>query len=218
MRSEDESEVLGGRRQAAFEIRPHPEALAGHVWAHKKVTWRLEDYDCPYFGRRTARRLTIAAMMEASFLTALTIRESRRARAPADMLIRWVYPKDSAYLRRNPSALAFAYGPGSGIGGDITFNCSYAWWLGRMTPEERREFNVPPTSKEYDPVSTMKHEAGHALGMRHLSQDRDAIMYPYYNGGRVFNASDRDYLLRLYESGGRGKRVMDWVRRRTLAF
>jgi len=52
---------------------------------------------------------------------------------------------------------------------------------------------------QWNPLNTMQHESGHALGLSHL-QDQEAIMYYMYNGKIMLNDSDKAAVKAIYGS------------------
>lgn len=198
------------------------EALNNQVWdENEKVYWQL-DSEYKWLTEKEQIKIIKLAFLETSLTTKLVIQQKRRQSGDAHIRINWLGKKDEKYFKSD-STLAFGYGPGRGLGGDVTMNADNLWLL-RNTPLTMQEaydkgyidnFNraYPNTTKKfYDPIHTMKHEAGgHACGMRHLTNlnlKNSAIMYPYYNGKRVFSKEDLDYLFRLYTKMGYWERAV----------
>jgi len=187
----------------------HPNALGTRIWdGSETIYWKLEG-SYPWISDKQMDQLIKYAFLEPSFETPLVIRKKNRSMSDAQIIIRWVGKKDDSYFS-SPSTLAYAWGPGSVFGGNITMNSDVLWLLRNipLTALEAKEKGyidnyVSPdnTVKFYDPLHTMKHEGGHAIGMNHITdntQKNNSIMYPYYNGLRRFGLSDITYLHDLY--------------------
>ena len=156
-----------------------------------------------------------------------TIRQRKRKSADAQIKINWLSKKDESYFKSD-STLAFAYGPGRGVGGNCTMNADVAWGIkGEVLPgiefAERFGRTVQYNDavrryKVYDAQHTLKHEiGGHALGMRHIDKAENKlndIMYPYYNGKRRFGPGDLEYLHRLYGKSNINHRIKEMLLRR----
>ena len=205
-------------------------ALNNRIWREKKIYWRL-DSDYEWIDKKTLEKMIRAAFLEASLQTPLVINQMRRKHGDAHLLISFVHSKDEPYFAKKKGVLAFGYGPSGGLGGDITMNADKLWWLGpKLTAKEAFEKgmienydrNHPNnTIKTYDPLHTMKHEGGHALGMRHLtetSQRKSEIMYPFYNGLRKFGPNDIAYLQRLYGKSSLSHKILELFRNRIQRF
>ena len=170
-----------------------------------------------------------ASLLESSFATPLIIRQRKRQSSDAQIIINWLGAKDEPYFRNRPKVLAFAYGPSRGLGGDCTMNTDHLWLL-RKTPLPASEafdrgyihdYFEGNTIKYYDPLSTLKHEVGgHSLGMRHLDgvENKESIMYPYYNKRRKFSKADLAYLTSLYGAASISQKIKNYLRNRIFNF
>lgn len=217
-----QKEVLPGSistKPISEKVKFVPNALGGRIWADTEIYWKRES-SYPWIEDKLLDELTKAALLEASILTPLKIKQRNRKMSDAQIIINWLGKKDEPYFT-SPSILALGWGPGFGLGGNITMNADVLWLL-RKTPlyaKEAKELGyienfVDPKNKVkfYDPVHTKKHEGGHALGMNHITDLRFAktdIMYPIYNGVRKFGAQDISYLQELYGKASVNKRIMD---------
>ncbi len=199
-------------------------ALNHKVWdENETVYWQL-DGEYEHLSYEELVTITKAAVLETSLLTELKIQQKRRQTGDAHIKLSWLGAKDEKYFRNRGSVLAFAYGPQVGIGGDCTMNSDHLWLLrkNKLTMQEafdkgyiddsRFDKDHPNnTIKFYDPIHTGKHEmGGHSCGMRHIedaTQKYKSIMYPYYNGKRVFGEADREYLFKLYSKIGPWRRA-----------
>lgn len=185
-------------------------ALGKRIWDESPIYWKQEsEYD--FISKDIQEKITKLAFLESSFETPLVIRQRKRSSADAQIVVNWFGAKDEPYFKGKASTLAFAYGPGGSIGGDLTMNADQLWWLGKLTMQqafdigmiENFDRNFPERFvKTYDPLGTLKHEGGgHSLGMNHIetrTEQFTAIMYPFYNGLRKFGKADKDYLHQLY--------------------
>lgn len=206
------------------------DALNNKVWdENETIYWQL-DSEYEWLNDSQLEDLIKLAFLEPSLLTKLKIQQKRKQTGDAHIRINWLGKKDEKYFT-SESILAFAYGPGKGLGGDVTMNADNIWWLNDdpLTVQDAYNLGMIDTFdrnhpdnilKTYDPVHTMKHEGGHALGMRHIDNAtfaKSAIMYPYYNGLRKFGDPDIEYLFSLYTEMSfweRVRRIIDIKMRR----
>lgn len=213
----------------------HPEALNTLIWDSSEVVYWQLDSQYAHLTEKEHIDLIRLAFLETSLLTPLKIRQKRRQTGDAHIKINWIGAKDEKFFKDRPSVLAFAYGPESGIGGDITMNTDHIWYLGKnkLTMQEAFESGYIDESKfdrehpnnilrSFDPLHTMKHEGGgHSCGMKHLENvnlKSTAIMYPFYNGQRVFSDADKDYLFRLYGKSNVWTRITNYIRHKMNQF
>lgn len=211
------------------------DALNNQVWDDSETIYWTNDSDYEFISEEDQIKLIKLALLESSFETPLVIRQRKRKSADAQLKINWLKMKDERYFK-STSTLAFGYGPGKVLGGDVTMNADVLWLLRKPSEPKltvkqafdlgyiedyNREF-PNNTVKTFDPLHTMKHEAGgHAMGMRHIedvSQRTTAIMYPYYNGLRKFGDADKDYLWKLYGKANLSQRIKDILLRRIFNF
>lgn len=200
-------------------------ALNNQIWDDReKIYWKMET-DYPHIeGRKLEEKMVKLALLESSFETPLVIRQRRRGSADAQLIINWFGKKDERYFT-SASTLAFAYGPGRGLGGNCTMNSDVAWGIEEevipgLEFAERFDTTVSitddvPRYKVYDALHTLKHElGGHAMGLRHLTDLNlrlKAIMFPYYNGIRKFGIEDLAYLHRLYGKASINHRIKEYL-------
>jgi len=199
-------------------------ALNHKVWdENETVFWQL-DSEYKWLSKEIQIDIMKDAFLETGLTTKLLIQQKRRQSGDAHIKINWLGKKDEKYFRDREGVLAFAYGPQVGIGGDCTFNSDKIWRLpsqGKITTKEAFDLgmiddydrNHPTnTMRTFDPYHTAKHElGGHSCGMRHITdvnQKYSAIMYPYYNGKRMFGKADLDYLFELYTKMGYWERAI----------
>jgi len=202
--------------------KPNTNALNNKIWDDKEIIYWRRDSSYPWIDDKTMDKLIKLAFLESSVETPLVIRQKKRDTADAQIIINWLGMKDEPYFK-SASTLAYGYGPGPGLGGNITMNADDLWLL-RKTPLTAVEaFNLGyiadydrsyPNNqiKFYDPLHTLKHEGGHAIGMRHIDtliEKLTAIMYPYYNGLRKFGAADLGYLTSLYGKASVNHRIKE---------
>ena len=213
------------------KLRTNNDALNNKIWdSSETVFWQL-DSEYEFLTKKQQIDLIKAAFLETSLLTPLKIQQKRRQTGDAHIRINWLGGKDEKYFKNRKSVLAFAYGPQVGIGGDITMNSDHLWLLRKekLTMQEAFEkgyideskfdsAHPNNTVKFYDPLHTMKHEGGgHSCGMRHLNNPEfanTAIMYPYYNGKRVFSKDDKEYLFLLYGKSNVAHRISSFIQHR----
>lgn len=199
-------------------------ALNNKVWDENEVVYWQLDSEYEWLSKKVQIDIMKDALLETSLTTKLRIRQRRRQTGDAHLKINWLGAKDEKYLANRPGVLAFAYGPQIGIGGDCTFNSDQIWRLpsqGKITVKEAFDLGMIDdydrsrpnnTLRTYDPYHTAKHElGGHSCGMHHITdinQRFTAIMYPYYNGVRMFSEGDLDYLFQLYTKMGYWQRAI----------
>ncbi|UVF62420.1 matrixin family metalloprotease [Nitrososphaeria virus YSH_922147] len=201
---------------------PNKNALNGATWASDIIYWR-RDSSYKWIDDKTMDKMIASAFLEASMQTRLKIRKTNHG--DAQIIINFLGKRDEPYFT-SQSILAFAFGPGQGMGGNITMNSDNLWLL-RKEPLKALEakrlgyidnFQFPDNEiRFYDPLHTLKHEGGHALGLNHitdLNMARKSVMYPYYNGLRTFGEADLAYLQRLYGNAGVSKTITDVIRKR----
>jgi hypothetical protein len=213
------------------KLKTNTDALNDKVWdSRETVFWQLDsEYD--FLTKNQQIGLIKAAFLETSLLTPLRIQQKRRQTGDAHIKINWLGAKDEKFFKERASVLAFAYGPQVGIGGDITMNSDHLWLLrkekltmqeafdkGYIDESKFDKAHPNNTVKFYDPRHTMKHEGGgHACGMRHLNNSalqKTAIMYPFYNGQRVFSNEDKEYLFSLYGKSNIAHRISSFIQHR----
>lgn len=210
----------------SHKLISNPNALNDTVWDSSEIVyWQLDSqYEFLSLSQQTS--LIKSAFLETSLLTPLKIREKRKQTGDAHIKINWLGAKDEKFFKDRGSVLAFAYGPQDGVGGDVTMNSDHVWRLDKTPISVKDAFdsgliedydkNHPDNIlKTFDPIHTMKHEAGgHSCGMRHLEDENlkgSAIMYPFYNGNRVFSKEDRNYLFELYGKSNVASRVSKFM-------
>lgn len=200
----------------------HKNALNHSIWDSDTIYWR-RDSSYQWIDDKTMDKMIASAFLEASMLTKLKIRKTNHG--DAQIIINWVGKKDDSYFS-SPSILAYAWGPSPGLGGNMNMNSDVLWLL-RKEPLKAIEakargyidnFQFPDNEiRFYDPLHTLKHEGGHALGMNHitdLNMEKKAIMYPYYNGLRQFGDADTSYIQSLYGNAGVSKIIQDTIKKR----
>ena len=192
--------------------------ISSRIWNKEfgAVTWKLETDSPDFNNRKDQIKLFKRIFFQASIETPLVIHRVRRSSQEADIVVTFQGSKDNSFFKNRPSTLAYAYGASSGIGGDITFNDDRIWTLdGKpMTAMDAYERGLierftDPTNKirTYDAQHTGTHEGGHSLSMNHLTQCKDCVMFPYYNGKRKFHTNDLAYLHRLYGKSNVSHRI-----------
>jgi len=213
------------------KLKSNLNALNNKIWdSDETVYWQL-DSEYTFLTKEEQINLIKAAFLETSLLTPLKIQQKRKQSGDAHIKINWLGAKDEKYFKDRSSVLAFAYGPQVGIGGDITMNSDHLWLLRKEKLTMMEAFDKGyidaahfdaehpnNTVKFYDPLHTMKHEGGgHSCGMRHITdvnRKYDTIMYPYYNGKRVFSQADKDYLFELYGKSNVADRIGRFIQHR----
>lgn len=205
------------------KTKPNSNALGGRIWDEQTLYWKCDTH-YEWLTDAQIEGIVNDAMLESSAQTPLKIQKKNRKMSDAHLVLSWLPKKDDRYLTSN-SILAYTWGPGSGLGGNCVMNADDLWLL-RNTPlgvVEAKTMGIidnyvdpKNTIKYYDPVHTLKHEmAGHGLGMNHITditQEKKAIMYPFYNGLRKFGDADIKYLQSLYGSAGISKTIMNLLR------
>ena len=209
--------------QISEKTKYNKNALNSSIWDEKEIYWRC-DSKYEWIDDKMMNKLIKFAFLESSMSTPLRIRKTNHG--DAHIIINWLGNKDDKYFT-SPSILAYAWGPGMGLGGNVTMNSDVLWLLRKepLTAKEAKEKGYienysNPTNiiRHYDPLHTLKHEGGgHALGLNHITDinQRDkSIMFPYYNGLRKFGDADITYLQSLYGKSSVGKQITDGIRSR----
>lgn len=206
-------------------VKPNDLSISNRVWSgDETVYWQL-DSDYEWISKKNLKNLIKLSFLQASFETPLVIRQKRRLSSDAQIIIKYLHKKDERFFRDRPSVLAFAYGPSGGIGGDITMNADRLWLLrdepltvveafekGYIDGYDKQFPNS--TVKYYDPQHTHTHEGGHALGMPHITdinQRNKAVMYPFYNGLRIFGEEDLNILKQLYGKASLNHKIKEYL-------
>ncbi len=210
-------------------VIPNNNALGKNIWKSKTIYWKRES-SYEWIDDKTMDKMIRAAFLESSMHTPLIIQQRNRKMSDAHIVINWLGKKDEPYFT-SPSTLAFGYGPGRGLGGNVTMNSDVLWLLRKtklFAPEAKALGYIENYSdarneiKYYDPVHTMKHEGGgHALGLNHITDINQrllAIMYPIYNGLRKFGTADINYITSLYGNASRTEELKNYIRSKILAF
>lgn len=204
--------------------RPSNKALNNAVWEADTIYWR-RDSSYRWIDDKILDKMIKAAFLEMGMHTRLRFQQRNRSLSDAHIVINFLGKKDEPYFT-SPSILAFGFGPGQGLGGNITMNADNLWLLRDepLTAIEAKargyieNFSNPDNHiRFYDPLHTMKHEGGHSIGLNHitdLNMARKAVMYPYYNGLREFGDADINYLQSLYGKSGLSKSITDMLRHR----
>jgi len=211
------------------KLSSNKNALNGKTWdENETIYWQL-DSDYEWLSHDILVDIMKDAFLETSLTTKTLIKQKRKQTGDAHIKVRWIGGKDEKYFRDKQTVLAFAYGPQTGIGGDMTFNADKIWRLpsqGKLTVSDAYDLgmingydtNHPNnTLRTYDPYHTAKHEGGHATGMKHITdinQKYTSIMYPYYNGKRMWGEADLDYLFTLYTKIGSWERAIRIAKRK----
>lgn len=197
---------------------PAEDALGRRIWNPDAgpVYWKLET-DYPYIeGRKLEIKAIKKMFIQPSLLTELVIRQKKRSTADAEIVINFFDSKTEPIFKTNPNYLAFAYGPGPGIGGDITFNADRIWTLqGKpITAIEAFEAgiitgysNANNRLRTWDVQHTGTHEGLHTLGCNHLPGCKECVIYPYYNRQRLLQKGDKDLLWSFYEKSSYAARL-----------
>ena len=192
------------------------DSISKRIYEGEFVTWKLETDTPDIEGRLNEQKMIKLVMLQIGILIPLKVRQVRRSQQEAEIVI--TFAQDIPFFIKRPSVLAFAYGPADGIGGDITFNDKYIWSLDvkPLSPEEAisRGFieNADPRStiRTWDVHHTMLHEALHAFGLPHL-ENQGNVMNPYYNGERIMQTDDVNYIQLLYGKSSIGHRYWERI-------
>ena len=120
----------------------------------------------------------------------------RQRMANTQPTIRIEFKQEDEVWAKSPGVLAYAYFPGQGkVSGKVVFNEKALWSLDgksikawkidkRYTKESKTKL------KTYLIEHVLLHEFGHMLGLKHDTQDKSSVMYPYYSGILKLSKSD----------------------------
>ncbi len=93
-----------------------------------------------------------------------------KASQSPDVSFAWVDGKTDPVINGNDSIMAYSsYPTAAGNPIHINFNDDLNW-------------SFSGTNFQWNPLNTILHEFGHALGLVHSPDDANSIMYPMYNG------------------------------------
>lgn len=211
--------------QISEKTKYNANALNKTIWDLDTIYWKRES-NYEWIDNKIMDKMITASFLESSMVTPLKIQKRNRKMSDAQITINWLGKKDDKYFT-SESTLAYAWGPGMGLGGNVVMNSDNLWLLRKtpLTTLEAKElgyidnYSDPKNIKKfYDPLHTLKHEAGgHALGMNHITdieQRTKSIMFPYYNGLRRFGEADLNYIQSLYGKSGVWKETQDMIRMR----
>jgi len=198
----------------------NPDSLTGKVWDADSgpLYWKLDTDTPDILGINQELELFKRVFLQIGMETPLVIRRRRRQTADAAIVVTFTH--EDPFFKERPSVLAYAYGPANGIGGDITFNDNHIWTLDGdpITAYDAYEKGLiegfdNPTNKlrTYDAQHTGTHEGGHAVGMPHIPEDPNAMLYPYYNGQRIFQQKDLALLHKLYGSSNLNHKIKEYL-------
>lgn len=170
--------------------------------------------------------LTVALRQWGLRTKTIRFKRERDPNKTADIILQFKRSVDDKYFKDRPSVLAYAYFPTtSEIGGNITFNDDYIWSIkgGGISGKKAKELGLvdPRTSdnvsiRTFNIIHTLIHECGHAIGLKHNTQCKDCIMFPYYNGKVTLNENDVTRIQKFYGKRGLSSFVIDFFRRRVL--
>ncbi|CAL8266910.1 unnamed protein product [Merluccius merluccius] len=134
-------------------------------WKRRTLSYRISSYGATVGGASAVRRVFRAAWRMWAEVTPIRFR--RRSRRDADVVISFHRGdhEDGSPFDGKGGALAHAYLPGDGLGGDVHFDEDEDW-----------SFNATG----FNLFAVAVHEFGHALGLPH-SWDPGSVMYPTYS-------------------------------------
>ena len=137
-----------------------------------------------------------------------------------DIRIEFRQPEEDELFRDRTNVLAYAFYPGQGaVSGLIVFNDKFFWSL----IDTSRIITNPDGSKSnvkvYNVISTMIHETGHGLGLRHAEDCPLCIMHPTYNEQVKLHDVEKleirkMYGIRFVDKFFRYFRILRWLDRR----
>uniref|UniRef100_A0A3B5QJ48 Collagenase 3 n=1 Tax=Xiphophorus maculatus TaxID=8083 RepID=A0A3B5QJ48_XIPMA len=158
--SEETLTVMKKPRCGLSDVEPHEGAVR---WRKRTISYRIAGENLPFPASRTHKAIRRALKLWSSVSL---IKFRRRAAKEADVGIAFVTDHGDGFpFSGKGGALAHAFLPGLGIGGDVHFDSEEEWTLNSTG------ISLPVVAA---------HEFGHALGLSH-SPDPGSIMYPAYN-------------------------------------
>jgi len=156
-------------------------------WSRTELTWRLAN---TLSGLDASRQEELASQAFSAWADVSSLSFAPAMDKSADITITFAetdhgdpFPFDGA--GRN---LGHAFFPGSGSPGEIHLCAAESWALDNATADQ------------FDLLTVLIHEIGHALGAEH-SLDSEAIMWPEYQGPKTdLSGDDIDAIQKLYGS------------------
>lgn len=178
-----------------------------HKWGSGTVTYKLlKGKESKSFPNSSFehRALTIALRTWGLRTKNIKFKRIYKENEVADIEVKFQKREENHYFKEKKGVLAYAYFPnGRKIGGDMVFNDSVFWSedgkprsAHELDPENYPDPETKVKLKTYNLIHVMIHEGGHALGLRHQSECKECVMYPYYSGKVVLHdEGDRKYLI-----------------------
>ncbi|XP_069748576.1 uncharacterized protein [Narcine bancroftii] len=163
-------------------------------WSHNTITYRIVNYSPDVQEQETD---TVIALAFKVWSDVTPLNFVRLTAGEADIMILFMRGSHGDFQKFDGQGgvLAHAFGPGSGIGGDVHFDVDERWTL---------------SSDGINLFLVAAHEFGHALGLGH-SKDRSALMFPTYSyintNGLRLPADDVRGIQILYDDTKLGGRV-----------
>ncbi|XP_008426497.1 matrix metalloproteinase-18 isoform X1 [Poecilia reticulata] len=160
--SQETLTVMKKPRCGLSDVEPHGGAVR---WTKRTISYRIAGENLPFPASRTLKAIRTALKLWSSVSL---VRFRRREAKEADVSIAFVSGADhgdGSPFSGKGGALAHAFLPGLGIGGDVHFDSAEEWTLNYTG------ISLPVVAA---------HEFGHALGLSH-SSDLGSVMYPAYN-------------------------------------
>jgi hypothetical protein len=194
------------------------------MWKGGIVTYAaINTSNDPAINNWENRLLAIAIRAWQLAITDLKFKRERKNPTSADIILKFETGETNDTFKKQKGVLAYAYFPGQGkVSGDVTFNDDVIWTKDgkSLSAEEYTAITGKPvenqnnTFRTYNAIHTLIHEIGHGIGLRHNSDCKDCVMYPYYNGTVTLADNDRRRIQGLEDFKGYGERKMSawWSR------
>ncbi len=204
----DIQSLVPSHQTVTQKLKDHPDSISKKIWGEKTITWKLETDTPTIAGRDIETEIFKRIFTQIGIYIPNRIILLNKSTADADIRIN--FSKTDPSWKDHPGWMAFAFGPQTGIGGDITFNAlNYIWTPDGAPIRADKAYDlgwIPGFQKPDQMIKTWKaphtglHEAEHAMGLNHIEEFQcpGAVLNPYYNGELLLKQCEINILQKFY--------------------